>query len=56
MESSWQEIDRATAPIFSRYAGALDCDLHSAVPAMKVLVPYPHWPFAMGGRGDEEDA
>src|ERR1700742_4796132 len=24
----------------SRYAGAIDCDLHPAVPAMKVLVPY----------------
>ena len=24
----------------SRYTGAIDCDLHCAVPAMKVLVPY----------------
>ncbi len=23
-----------------RYAGAIDCDLHPAVPAMSVLVPY----------------
>ncbi len=40
MESSWWGNRQADLSQATRYAGAIDCDLHPAVPGMSALVPY----------------